>query len=518
MPSRFVLRSAAVVLLLACARESGSDTARDTALTRSSPPEQAADLPLPAEPAPLDSLGGSFIAWAVEQLALADSAVSLERWRAKFPRDSISRFSRRDTRRYPNHGSDEFPLGAWCARATARARFGTGPTALRRVYFYAASLRPSATLPAPEDAWRLMATECRVGLVFIQLPEPDQERGRGLAWVLRRDMRERFGEGAAPADPSFAFTAPRGSAWLVGSRGHGTSYLEFSSGTNGEAEDGQHDTPWEAWRGVVAVAYRSHPSIGDARIGRLDDEDNTPSRDAAAMLRLAIEASGLDEAAAAPLRALFASLHVAETPAENQAGFALDSFAPLGPWLAASGGLPPERQAGGLFAADVVMSVASRRRLLPSDSVARARFEALGAALAPHPLEKRYRYADPLRGRAYDLHPSGELGDTLFAMIVRDAPPCADVTWIAAEAERHAAASRGARRGEAHLVAARALADAYVKTGSGELKQRAIEHYQAAVTASQFDHDGQQRAWEEGWRLAVGLAPLRLRYYCSAPN
>ena len=488
-------------------------------MTRSSPPEQATDLPLPATPAPLDSLGGSFIAWAIDQLALADTAVSLEAWRAKFPRDSISRFTRRETRRYPNVSGPEFSLGAWCARATARARFGNGPTAVRRVYFYAASLAPSATLPAPEDAWRLMATECRVGLVFIQLPEPDQERGRGIAWVLRRDMQERFGAGAAPADPSFAFTAPRGSAWLVGSRGHGTSYLEFSSGTNGEGEDGQYDPPWEAWRGVVALAHRSQPSIGDDRVGRLDDEDETPARDAAAMLRLGIDASGLDDAAAAPLRTLFASLHVAEAPGEGGRGFALDSFAPLGPWLAAAGGLSPERQAGALFAADVVMSLASRRRLLPSDSVARARFEALGAGLSYNPFEKWYHYVDPLRRRAHDLHPSGELGDTLFAAIVRDAPPCADVKWIAAEAERHAATSRaGPMRGEAHLVAARALADGFVKTGSAELKQRAIEQYQAALTGSQFDRDGQRRAWEEGWRLAVGLAPLRLRYYCSVPD
>ena len=487
-------------------------------MTRSSPPEQAADLPLPATPAPLDSVGGSIVSWAIDQLALVDTAVSLEAWRAKYPRDSIARFSRRDTRRYPNSGSDEFSLGAWCARATARARFGNGPAALRRVYFYAASLRPSAALPAPEDAWRLMATECRVGLVFIQLLEPDQERGRGIAWVLRRDMRERFGEGAAPADPSFAFTAPRGSAWLVGSRGHGTSYLEFSSGaTNGSEDGGTYDKPWEAWRGVVALAYRSHPSIGDARIGRLDDEDNTPSRDAAAMLRLGINASGLDEAAAAPLRALFASLNVAEA-GEGHPAFALDSFAPLGPWLAVAGGLSPERQAGALFAADVVMSLASRRRLLPSDSIARARFEALGAGLTYNPFEKWYQYGDPLRRRAHDLHPPGELGDTLFATIVRDAPVCADLKWIAAEAERHAASRAGAMRAAAHLVAARALADGFVKTGSSELKQRAIEQYQAALSGSQFNRDGQRRAWEEGWRLAVGLAPLRLRYYCSVPD
>lgn len=488
-------------------------------MTRSSPPEQAADLPLPATPAPLDSVGGSIVSWAIDQLALVDTAVSLEAWRTKFPRDSVARFARRDTRRYPNSGSDEFSLGAWCARATARARFGNGPTALRRVYFYAASLAPSAVLPGSEDAWRFMATECRVGLVFIQLPEPDQERGRGIAWVLRRDMQERFGAGAAPADPSFAFTAPRGTAWLVGSRGHGTSYLEFSSGsTNGSEEGGEYDKPWEAWRGVVALAYRSQASIGDDRVGRLDAEDETPSRDGAAMLRLGIETSGLDAAAAAPLRALFASLNVAEA-GEGHAAFALDSFAPLGPWLAAAGGLSPERQAGALFAADVVLSLASHRRLLPSDSVARARFEALGVSLTYNPFEKWYQYVDALRRRAHDLHPPGELGDTLFAAVVRDAPPCADVKWIAAEAERHAAASRaGAMRAAAHLVAARALADGFVQTGNGDLRSLAVEQYQAALTGSQLDRDGQQKAWEEGWRLAVGLAPLRVRYYCSTPD
>ena len=510
------------MLLLACAREPDSDTARDsTQTTPSAPVDTTALAPMPATPAPLDSVGGSFVAWAVDALALVSTGEGLSAWRARFPRDSISLFSRRQTRRYPNAGSDEFPLGAWCARATARVRFGNGPPALRRVYFYPAPLAPGAALPGADDAQRFMATECRVGLVLIHMLEGNQERGQGLAWVLRGDMEARFGAGAAPAQSSLAFARPRGREWLVGPMGLGVTYREFNPvsprpGSNGD--DGAHNVTDEDWRGLVALAYRSHPAIGDEQPARLDAEDEPPAQDPAAMLRLGMEASGLDGAVTEPLRALFVSLNVAEAPAEGKGSFAIDSFAPLAPWLATAVGLPPARQAAALFAADVVVQLATRRRLLPTDSVTRARFDGLGASLTYNPFEKTYNYAGGLRRRAYELRPSGELGDTLFSLMVQHAPTCTSLGWIAGEAERHAGTTRaGAMRSEAHLVVARALADSFVISGNQTLRDLAIEHYQTAL-GSQHEREVQQRAWREGWRLAVGLGPMRLRYYCSVPD
>ncbi len=522
MPLRLCSRSAAVVLLLACAREPGSDTARDsTQTTPSAPVDTTALAPVPASPAPLDSIGGSFVTWAVDALALVSTGEGLAAWRARFPRDSIALFSRRHTRRYPNTGSDDFPLGAWCARATSRVRFGNGPPALRRVYFYPAPLAPGAVLPGADDAQSFMATECRVGLVLIHMLEGNRERGSGLAWVLRGDMEARFGAGAAPAHSSFAFARPRGREWLVGPMGLGVTYLEFNPlstqpGSNGNG--GGHNVTDEDWRGLVALAYRSHPAIGDDQAQRLDEEDEPPAQDPAAMLRLGIEASGLDGAATEPLRALFVSLNVAEAPGEKGGPFAVDSFAPLAPWLATAVGLPPARQAAALFAADVVVQLASSRRLLPTDSVTRARFDGLGASLTYNPFEKAYFYAGGLRRRAFELRPQGELGDALFALLVQHAPTCTSLGWIATEAEHHIGATRGQQmRGEAHLVAARALADSFVVSGNQTLRDRAIEHYQSALGA-QFEREVQQRAWREGWRLAVGLGPMRLRYYCSVPD
>ena len=475
-----------------------------------------------AVPAPLDTVGVSFVAWAVDALATVDTNAALNVWRARHPRDSVARFTRRQTRRFPNTSSDEFPLGTWCARATARVTFTNGQTALRRVYFYPTAFAPGATLPTADDAARFMANECRVGLVFIQLLEADAERGRGLAWVLRRDLEERYGTGAPPAQQNAAFSGSRGKSWLVGPRGLGVTYLEFRATrpvSSGGAEEGEWNTTDEDWRGVVALAHRSHPSIGDESPARLDEEDEPPAQDPAAMLRLGLETAGMDAAATAPLRTLLASLSVAEPPQGGARAFALDSFVPLAPWLAAADGLPPQRQAGALLAADVVLQLASRRGLLPTDSVSRARLETLGAGLAYDGIGKRHYYGGALRRAAFELHAPGQVGDTLFSLHVRHAEPCTPLGWIVAEAERYLGTTRVATmRATARLVAARALADSFVYTGSDALRQRALEHYQAALTDSQDDRDIQRRAWEEGWRLAVGLAPLRLRYYCSRPD
>jgi hypothetical protein len=278
------------------------------------------------------------------------------------------------------------------------------------------------------------------------------------------------------------------------------------------------NTPDEDWRGVVGVAYRSHPSIGDERLTRLDDEDSLPMHDPAVMLRLGVETAALDAAAAAPLRALLASVSVAEPPRSPQGRFAIDSFAPLAPWLAAAVGLPPERQAGALFAADVVLRLASQRGLLPVDSVSRARFEALGADFV-FGRDRQYAYGGAFRRRAFELHAPGVLGDTLFAMYIQRARPCMALGRIIDEAERRLGITRAsATRAAVHLVAARALADSFVYTGSAVLRERALVHYQAALQEAPQGHDVLRRAWQEGWRLAVGLAPLRLRYYCSRPD
>ena len=507
---------AVVVLVAACGKERGAQAARDSA-DAGAPVEST--MAMPAQAAPLDTVGVTFVAWAVDALALVDTNANLSTWRARNPRDSIGRFTRRQTRRYPNTSSDEFPLGTWCARATARASFANGQTALRRVYFYPTALAPGATLPTPEDAARFMATECRVGLVFIQLLEADGERGRGLAWVLRRDLEERYGTGAPPAQQNAAFSGPRGKSWLVGPRGLGVAYLEYHGARGTDGAPGAWNTTDEDWRGVVALAYRSHPSIGDDHVARLDEEDEPPTQDPAAMLRLGLETANVDPMTSAQLRTLLASLTVAEPPQGGARPFVLDSFAPLAPWLAAAGGLPPERQAGALFAADVVLQLASRRGLLPTDSISRARLETLGAALAYSGVEKRHYYGGALRRSAFELHASGQVGDTLFSLHVRHAEPCTPLGWIIAEAERHAGSSRvAAMRTAARLVAARALADSFVYTGSDALRQLALERYQTVLTEAQYDRDAQQRAWQEGWRLAVGLAPLRLRYYCSRPD
>jgi hypothetical protein len=287
----------------------------------------------------------------------------------------------------------------------------------------------------------------------------------------------------------------------------------------------EFDPPEEDWSGVLALHYGPHPTIEDNEVGQLDADDARTPRNLQSELTSGMRAAELNARLGAPLQSLWVTLTksvLALAPGDH-AGTPepVDSFIrALAPWLSAARQLPAARRAGALSAADALLQYASDWGLLPVDSASRARLTALGATFAFEAFDrKEFVYAGSWRRAAFEAGPAGDLRHELFGALVERARPCTPLHWIVSTAEREASTVGGTYwQAVAHLAAARALGDIFVDSGADSVRRRALEHYRTVVAESLNDRDRDRQVWREAWRLAAGLAPVRLRYYCSTPD
>jgi hypothetical protein len=470
-------------------------------------------------------LSGNLAEWATAAFADLDPETSLDAWRRKHPRERVALFSRTDTRRFPNvSGGGEFPLGDWCARASLTTRLADGTAGLRRVYFYPPSGSPEA-VPSEQDGGRLAGAECRVGLIMVRQAVRDSARGAAMALAVRTALERRYGTGPRPVQTPAFFGGAGVAFWRAGHRRFAVAYNAFRDSTEADVDE-ESDLPTEDWSGVVAIRYGQHPTIGDDQIGRLESgEEISPPRNLLSGLMSGMRAAELDARLSAPLQSLWVMLTTAILPL-NTGGRAsapepVDSFIrPLVPWLSAAQRLPAARRAGALIAADAILQYANDWGLLPIDSVSRARLTAHGATFEFDMFDrKEFFYSGSWRRAAFEAGPAGDLRHELFEAFVERAPPCTSPQWIVSTAEREAKTVEGTHwQARAHLAAARALGDIFVDSGADSARVRAVEHYRIAVAESFYDPDLDRQVWREAWRLAAGLAPIRLRYYCSMPD
>jgi hypothetical protein len=110
------------------------------------------------------------------------------------------------------------------------------------------------------------------------------------------------------------------------------------------------------------------------------------------------------------------------------------------------------------------------------------------------------------------------VGDSLFGSQIEHPGLCVDDDSLASEATAFAERTASPEmRARAYLVAARAQADRFALSGDPEARRAAVGHYQAALAVATPGRL-KRSAWTEGWRLAAGLAPVRLRFMCYTPD
>ena len=363
-----------------------------------------------------------------------------------------------------------------------------------------------------------------MGLIMVRQAVRDSVQGAAMAVAARTALERRYGTGPPPLQAPAFFQGARVAFWRVGPRRFAIAYNPFRNSTL-EAAGEESDLPTEDWSGVVALHYGPHPTIGDDEVDHLDPDDGRPPRNLQATLTSGMRAAALDARLGEPLQSLWVRL-TASVIARAAGGPAgppepVDSFIrSLAPWLSAARQLPAARRAGALLAADALLQYASDGGLLPVDSVSRARLAAIGATLAFEPFDrKEFIYAGEWRRSAFEAGPAGDLRNELFEALVERAGPCTPLDWIVSTAQREASTVAGTHwQALAHLAAARALGDIFVASGADSARLRALEHYRTVVAGSLYDSDRDLQIWREAWRLAAGLAPIRLRYYCSTPD
>jgi hypothetical protein len=362
-----------------------------------------------------------------------------------------------------------------------------------------------------------------MGLIMVRQAVRDSAQGAAMALAARTALERRYGAGPRPLQSPAFFQAAGVAFWRVGPRRFAVAYNAFRDFAGDAPEES--DPATEDWSGVLALHYGQHPTIGDDEIGHLDADDKSPSRNLFSELMSGTQAAGLEARLSAPLRSLWVTL-TASVLALAPGGPAaapepVDSFIrPLVPWLTAARRLPAARRAGALLAADALFQYASDWGLLPVDSASQARLTALGATFAFEMFDrKEFVYSGGWRRAAFEAGPAGDLRHELFDAFVERAGPCTSLRWIVSTAEREASTVDGTYwQARAHLAAARALGDIFVDSGADSTRRRALEHYRTAVAESFSDRDRDRQVWREAWRLAAGLAPVRLRYYCSTPD
>jgi len=477
-------------------------------------------------PAPVVDL--SFVQVAESTLRELRPDVSVRQWLEAHPRDSgPAWFGAQDADFQPNqYGPSLFTLGDWCARSTQRGSLDSGRVWIRHAYFYPPTLQPGAALPSLADSASARSDQCRLGLVWVESPEPDSARGLALAASVAAALRGSSGDEGS-VRPSVTWRVA--GTWKAQSQSKPQVFIvafdtasRFVTGDCGEGCD-ETDLAKEDRRATVALAFLPRTAIGWPDFSKLDDYDHGPEWNPEVMLGLALEAAGVEGARARPLVDLMRRLRLPlRNPSDRSPPpLAADSFLTVvEPWLRDAQRLSGAQRGAALFAADLLLE-RTRYGAVPvgqsADGATRSRLAALGAKFASDVFEHEEYYAGNLRREVRSLL-GGQLADSLFASEVEHPDLCADLRALALEAERYASQTTSREmQARAHLVAAAAQADIDLAKRDPGARRAAVQHYAAALAATTNDRL-RLRAWNEGWRLVAGVAPVRIRFQCYEPD
>ncbi len=410
----------------------------------------------------------------------------------------------------------------WCARTVVAHSSTTGRAWARSVYFY--DPRPPAdyALPAPgASGKKVLETTCRLGLMWIDIPEANPEVGIKLSEDIQAALASQYGASSTPrfgpgGYGSAGWTATQ--QWRVNGAVLTVAYDQFKG---------------KAHRTLVRLAFANSDAIHDlvketqqARIDLMDEIGELVRR---------VKETGMP---AAPTNEMTALLEKPDYFSGQNRPSDTHVVTTFHDWLTAAKSQPAGQQAVALVAGDRVLDFLSHSGV-PLGEEAVAKLKSLGANYVHNELAGGDVYAHGLLKEAKALAPAGPAADEVLLFQMERG---FDETGMCSAGEEEF--SQVIQQGESLLAGARALptstlsslhfmvADAYAtivwlaKTTDSEYhdpkkyqqmaesaRAKALEHYSAAFHLERGTARA-QKAWKEAWRLAAGLPPTRGRYFC----
>jgi hypothetical protein len=410
----------------------------------------------------------------------------------------------------------------WCARTVLSHSAGTGRAWARSVYFYDPPAPADDALPAPGASGReLVETNCRLGLMWIDIPEDNPAVGIKLSEDIQAALAPRYGSGSTPRFGPGGFGSAGWTAiqqWRVDGTVLTVAYDQFKG---------------KAHRTLVRLAFANADAVHDLvketekeRIDLMAEVDELVRR---------VKEAGIPAAATNEMTALVEKpdyFSGQNRPSDTQV------VATFRDWIKAAESRPAGQQAVALVDADRVLDFLSHSGV-PLEKAAHEELKSLGANYVHDELAGGDVYAHGLLKKAKALAPAGPSADEVLLYQMERG---FDETGTCSAGEEEF--SQVIQQGESLLVGARALptatlsslhfmvGDAYATivwlatTTDSEYhdpkkyqpmaesaRTKALEHYRAAF---QLEHGTSraQKAWKEAWRLAAGLPPTSERYFC----
>jgi hypothetical protein len=480
----------------------------DRGRTRAKPGPAARDCAIPScEPVGHDS---AFAIRTRGEIAALHPDVTLSEWLRDHVRDTAQVFSY--SLRDPTHDD-------WCARATLEDTLPGGATVLRRAYFYAPTAPTDPALPPVAEAAKIASSRCVLGALWIETPLPHAEPSQLTANRFIADMSKQYGVAGAPDN----HLVLGGSAWwrpFVAWRSDSITIL-------GAWDHPQAVHPAER---LLAIAL-----LPRSTLGRRDRSESDSADDWA--IELAERAAHLSGMSPADVDRLLAVLRI-EKGERGEDSASVETWRPrllatLRQWLAEAHRRSGQERGAALLAADFVLEVPW---FVAADSATRIQLESLGAQFVYDRLGGAHTYTHSLLREAVVFAGAGPVRDlALLSQIDRgfdDSGMCSaggeEFRRVIAEGEPLLARLDDVRdRARVHFLLGDAYADivgladgiseyAEAEKYRGEAeaaRARSIEHYQQGLSLDRMSSRA-RAAREQARRLAAGLPPLALRFYC----
>ncbi len=461
---------------------------------------------------------------ALAQRAQLRRAVTFSEWKSAHPGDRFMVYARDSLREGP---------ADWCAAAITDVPVESGGTARRVAYFAVPEPDAALTLPQADSA---LIGKCRLGHVSFEIADPSESRAAAIAAATRLAIGNAVGAETSAHPWRPGATAWRSAAyWLRDS-------IEIISGIAGTSSVAPGARPpsrvfVRLTSSVLSANFESSkygivPGGGD---GEGPDAIATRIEET---IRLAAAGDDAERAALALLSHLGPGMFGDRfaTPDEADSVSAL-----LATWVSHAAGLPPQRRAAALVAADLLLDAIGERIQLgdPVRASLRTRFSVMGATFNYGKLGDWYTYTRSWLKEARTLDPDGRAGEITFLTLMErgfeTSGQCTDQgEWgfeaVIAQGEAWLRAHpRSAFAPAVHRMLGGAYADAVaVATGLayqsgrdvaelrprvGANRERAIAEFRAALTV---DHTSPaaRRAWDTAWRLLAGVGLTSTRFYC----
>jgi len=410
----------------------------------------------------------------------------------------------------------------WCARTVVPHSASAGRAWTRSAYFYDPPAPADDELPAPGVSGRkLLETACRLGLIWIDIPESNQEVGIKLSEDIQAALASRYGSSSTPQFGPGGFGSAGWTAtqqWRVDGAVLTVAYDQFKG---------------KPHRTLVRLAFANSDAVHDivketeqAGIDLMAEVDDLVRR---------VKDTGMPAAATNEMTALLEKPDYfggRNLPGDTQV------VATFRNWLKVAESRPVGQQAVTLVVADRVLDFLSHSGV-PLEKAAREEMKSLGANYVHDELAGGDVYAHGLLKKAKTLAPAGPSADQVLLFQMERG---FDETGMCSAGEEEF--SQVIQQGESLLAGARTLptstlaslhfmvGDAYATivwlatTTDSEYhnpkkhqpmaesaRAKALEHYRAAFQLERGTARA-QKAWKEAWRLAAGLPPTSERYFC----